>query len=169
MSQSICPHCGVFIEMGTSGARSYPSLPPNTLDSNNAMDLNSQARSQYSKTIADIETDISNLDDEMSRLQMVMGQLAAERQSLETSLAEHRAIVAPIRSIPLEVLSEIFIFCADNSGSNSNSKCFDATQAPIQLSFVCNKWRRLAISMSHLWSSISLKGPGVVIWSSAQG
>jgi hypothetical protein len=158
MSQSICPHCGVFIGMGTSGACSYPSLPPNTLDSNNAMDLTGHARLRYSKTIADIETDISKLDDEMSRLQMVMDQLAAERQSLEKSLEEHRSIVAPIRRIPLEVLSEIFMFCADNSGSNSNSKCFDVTQAPIQLSFVCNKWRRLAISMSHLWSSISLKG-----------
>jgi len=54
-------------------------------------------RSQYSKTIADIETDISKLDDEMSRLQTVMGQLAAERQSLERSLEEHHSIVAPIR------------------------------------------------------------------------
>ncbi|KIM77164.1 hypothetical protein PILCRDRAFT_77007, partial [Piloderma croceum F 1598] len=115
-------------------------------------------RSQYSKTIADIETDILKLDDEMSRLQMVMGQLAAERQSLERSLEEHRSIVAPIRRIPPDVLSEIFTFCADNSGSNYNSKCFDVTQAPMQLSFVCNKWRRLAISMSQLWSSISLKG-----------
>lgn len=158
MSQSMCPNCGVSIGTGTSSAHSYPSLPPNTLDSNNAMALSGHMRSQYSKTIADIVTDISKLDDEMSRLQMVMGQLAAERQSLERSLEEHRSIVAPIRRIPLDVLSEIFIFCADNSGSNSNSKCFDVTQAPMQLSFVCNKWRRLAISISQLWSSISLKG-----------
>ena len=157
MSQFMCPNCGVT---GTYGAHSYPSLPPNTLNSNNAMDLSGHMRSQYLKTIAGIETDISKLDDEMSRLQMVMDQLTAERQSLEGSLEEHRSIVAPIQRIPLEVLSEIFIFCADSPSSNSEPplKCFDVTQAPIQLSFVCNKWRRLAISMSQLWSSISLRG-----------
>jgi hypothetical protein len=158
MSQFMCPNCGVSIGMGTNSAQSYPSVPPNTLNSNNAMELSNHTRSQYSKTTAGIETDISKLDDEMSRLQVVMGQLAAERQSLERSLEEHRSIVAPIRRIPLDVLSEIFVFCADSSGSNSNSKCFDVTQAPLQLSFVCNKWRGLAISMSQLWSSISLQG-----------
>jgi hypothetical protein len=88
---------------------------------------------------------------------MVMGQLAAERQSLERSLEEHRSIVALIRRIPLELLSGIFIFCTDSSSLGSNSS-FDVTQTHIQLSFVCNKWRRLAISMSQLWSSISLHG-----------
>jgi hypothetical protein len=122
------------------------------LDSNNTLD-SGHTRSQFSKTISDIEIDISKLDDEMSRLQLFMSQLAARRQSLEGSLKEHRSVVAPIRRIPLEVLSEIFLFCAD-----SNSKCFDVTQAPMQLSFVCNKWRRLVISMSQLWSSISLQG-----------
>ena len=158
ISQFTCPNCGVSIGTGTYIAHSYPSLPPNILDSNNAMALSGRVGSQYSKTIADIETDLSKLDDEMSRLQMVMGQLAAERQSLGRSLEEHRSIVPPIRRIPLEVLSGIFIFCAVSSCSNSNSKCFNVTRAPIQLSFVCNKWRRLAISMSQLWSSISLKG-----------
>jgi hypothetical protein len=168
MSQFMCPNCGVSVGTETYVAYSYPSLPPNTLDSNNAMDLTGHMRSQYSKTMADIETDISKLDDEMSQLQTVMGRLAAERQSLERSLEEHRSIVAPIRRIPLEVLSGIFIFCADNSSSNSNSKCFDVTQAPIQLSFVCNKWRRLAISMSQLWSSISLKGGHEYVLSSGR-
>ena len=157
MSQFMCPNCGVSIGVGTNGAHSYPSLPPNSLDSNNAIDLSGQMRSQYSKTIASIETDISKLDDEMSRLQMVMDQLAAEHQSLEKSLEQHRAVMAPIRRIPLEVLSGIFIFCADSSSSDSGSN-FYVTQAPMQLTFVCNKWRRLAISMSQLWSSISLHG-----------
>jgi hypothetical protein len=160
MSQVMCPNCGVSVGMGTYGEHSYPSLSPNTLNSNNAIESSSHMRSQYSKTIAGIETGISKLDDEMYRLQMVMVQLAGERQSLERSLEEYRSMVAPIRRIPLDVLSEIFFFCADSSssGSNSNSKCFDVTQAPLQLSFVCNKWRRLAISMSQLWSSISLQG-----------
>jgi hypothetical protein len=140
MSQFMCPNCGVSFGTGTYGAHSYPPLLPNTLDSNNAMELSGHMRSQYSKTIVGIEIDISKLDEEMSRLQMIMGQLAAERQSLERSLEEHRSIVALIRRIPLDVLLEIFIFCADSSGSTSNSKCFDVTQAPIQLSFVCNKW-----------------------------
>jgi hypothetical protein len=121
------------------------------------MDLSSHSRSQYSKNIAGIESNISKLDDEMSRLQTVMGQLVDERQRLERSLEEHRSVVAPIRRIPLELLSEIFIFCADSSSSGSNSN-FDVTKAPIKLSFVCSKWRSLAISMSQLWSSISLQG-----------
>jgi len=140
MFQFMCPNCGVSTGTGTY-IHSYLPLSLNILNSNNTMDLSGHMRSQYSRTIAGIETDLSKLDDEMSRLQTVMGQLAAEHQTLERSLEEHRSIVAPIRRIPLEVLSGIFIFCAD-SGSNSNSKCFDATQAPMLLSFVCNKWHK---------------------------
>jgi hypothetical protein len=82
MSQFMCRNCGVSIGMGTNSAQSYPSVPPNTLNSNNAMELSNHMRSQYSKTTAGIETDISKLDD-VSRLQVVMGQLVAEHQSLE--------------------------------------------------------------------------------------
>jgi hypothetical protein len=111
MSQFMCPNCGVSIGTETYSVHSYLSLPPNILNSNNAMDLSGHMRSQYSKTIAGIETNLSKLDDEMSQLQMVMGQLAVEHQSLERSLEEHRSIVVLIRRIPLELLSGIFIFC----------------------------------------------------------
>ena len=168
MSPFMCPNCGVSIGTRTYSARSYAALPPNTLNSNNGMKLSSRMQSQYLKAIASIETDISKLDEEMSRMQMIMEQLAAERQSLEKSLEERRSIVAPIRRIPLDVLSEIFIFCVDSSGPTDNSKCFDVTQAPIQLSFVCNKWRRLVISMSQLWTSILLNGGRTYVSSSGK-
>src|ERR1700683_1977506 len=115
MSPIMCPNCSVSIGMETYGPHSYPPLPANALNSNNGMELSSHMRSQYSKTIAGIETDISQLDEEMSRLQTIVSRLATERQRLERSLEEHRSIAAPIGRIPLDVLSEIFIFCADSS------------------------------------------------------
>ena len=78
MSQFMCPNCGVSTGTGTYSVHSYPPLSLNILNSNNAMDLSGHMRSQYSKTIVGIETDLLKLDNEMSRLQMVMGQLAAE-------------------------------------------------------------------------------------------
>jgi hypothetical protein len=106
---------------------------------------------RFSKTITDIEAGLSRLDDEMSQLRMAMDHLATERQKLEMSLDEYRSLVAPIRRIPPEMLCEMFMHCLVD-GPNS----FDVTKAPLHLTFVCSKWRRVAISSPRLWSYISL-------------
>src|ERR1700683_3102390 len=113
-STNQCPCCGA------SGAsqtyQTYPSPSAEMLSSNAVFSFN-QTR-KYSKTIADMEVDMSRLDDEMSRLRKAMDHLGNERQKLERSLDEHRSLTAPIRRIPQEILSEIFLHCLSESSDS---------------------------------------------------
>ena len=127
----------------------YPSISAEMLNSNAV--YSASQRREYAKTIRDMEVEMSRLDDEMSRLQQPMDHLANVRQKLQRSLDEHRSIAAPIRRIPQEILSEIFLHCLMDS---SNS--FNVTIAPLLLTFVCSRWRTVAIFTPRLWSSISL-------------
>jgi hypothetical protein len=94
----------------------------------------------------------------MSRLQMTMDRSATEQQKLEVSLNEHRSIVAPIRRIPSEMLCEIFLYCLED---RSDYRAVE--KAPFQLSFVCNKWRRVVISTPQLWSYIFIRRGPIVM------
>ena len=145
-SRPLRSKCGVLAK---NTYNVYPSPPSNMLNSNAI--FSAAETSQFSKTISDIEADLSRLDDEMSQLQMAMDHLATERRKLEMSLDEHRSLVAPIRRIPPEILCEMFMHCLV-----SVPHSFDVTKAPLHLTFVCSKWRRVAISTPWLWSYISL-------------
>ncbi|KIM85837.1 hypothetical protein PILCRDRAFT_817078 [Piloderma croceum F 1598] len=145
-SRSLCSKCGALTE---NTYNVYLSPPSDMLNSNTV--FSAAQTSRFSKMVSDIEADLSRLDGEMSQLQMAMDHLVTERQKLEMSLDEYRSLVAPIRRMPPEMLCEMFMHCLVD-GSNS----FDVTRAPLHLTFVCSKWRRVAISTPRLWSYISL-------------
>jgi len=95
-----------------------------------------------------MEVEMLRLNDEMYRLH---DRLARERQNLAKSLDEWRSLVAPIRRIPQEILSEIFYHCVMD-----HSSCIESDVEPLLLTFVCRRWRRLAIFSPRLWSAIYL-------------
>ncbi|KAJ3513936.1 hypothetical protein NLJ89_g2664 [Agrocybe chaxingu] len=63
----------------------------------------------------------------------------------------------PSGRLPIELLSEIFLFCVEEGIDDINT-----IQTPLLLSKICSRWRAAAISNHQLWSrlSIQLKGPG---------
>ena len=152
-SSSPCPCCGASSARQTYPA--YPSPSAGMLSSNTVFSADQTRR--HSETIAEIEVQISRLDDEKSRLQKAMDYLLNERQEFQRSLDEHRCLVAPIRRIPPELLSEIFLHCLDGDSD------LDITAAPLVLTFVCSRWRTVAICTLQLWSSVSLGYSGPIV------
>jgi hypothetical protein len=100
----------------------------------------------------DVETNMARLDEEISRLQKAMDYLQNERQKLEASLDEYRSLAGPIRTIPPEILSEIFSHCLVD-----DTEIIDVAKAPLLLTFACSRWRTVAISTPRLWSSVHVK------------
>jgi len=97
---------------------------------------------------------MSRLDHEIRRLQKAMDHLTNERRRLEGLLNEYRSLTAPIRRIPPEMLSEIFLRCLVDG-----SDILNVGEAPLLLSFVCSRWRTVTISTPRLWSTIRVYNP----------
>ncbi|KIM83550.1 hypothetical protein PILCRDRAFT_428344 [Piloderma croceum F 1598] len=96
-----------------------------------------------------ISAAISQLDDKITHLQIVMGRFIQKRD----------ALVTPITRLPLEVLSEIFMQCIDVDSFDLHNER-DLTprldKAPLLLGSVCSRWRRVSLSTPKLWASFRL-------------
>ncbi|KAL5536626.1 hypothetical protein ACEPAF_449 [Sanghuangporus sanghuang] len=61
---------------------------------------------------------------------------------------------SPSTPLPQEMMTKIFLRCVESEELSSSLP--SSTSAPFNLTWVCRYWRRLAISMPSLWTSIAL-------------
>ncbi|KAH6911028.1 hypothetical protein BKA70DRAFT_1269247 [Coprinopsis sp. MPI-PUGE-AT-0042] len=71
-------------------------------------------------------------------------------------VADHRALISPIRHMPPDVLRNIFSHCVPHSAPE---KVMQASEAPLLLAQICRHWRDLVISTPTLWSTIFVMIP----------
>lgn len=76
----------------------------------------------------------------------VQARLQAQIEVLDSYIFQARAQVAPIASLPTEVLSIIFSFYGSSNPQGLNT-----------LTKVCRFWRRVALNDPRLWSTISIQ------------
>jgi len=67
---------------------------------------------------------------------------------IEDTIAEHKALLHPIRSLPSDILCQIFECCIEDDYHAGNMA------AAIRLSSVCRTWRLVAHSLGSLWRHI---------------
>ncbi|KAG7451303.1 uncharacterized protein BT62DRAFT_926978 [Guyanagaster necrorhizus] len=103
--------------------------------------------------VAESDPDLlKHLDFELELCRQTVQRLQNEEDSVQVSLDSQRSALSPIRRLPLEILSEIFKLCLPGSYIIPKSR-----SAPLLLTQVCGSWRRLALSIPQLWSSISVE------------
>ncbi|KAF9060814.1 hypothetical protein BDP27DRAFT_394175 [Rhodocollybia butyracea] len=120
------------------------------------------------RTLDDIQSDIADYSTEISRLEARILTLNVKRNFLE-HYAEPvgLSILAPIRKLPSEILSEIFAQCGSYGNSIARKKSFDMSRQPAwAVSSTCSRWRRIALSCKPLWSNIRLDLHGTHVASS---
>ncbi|KAJ6594623.1 hypothetical protein B0H19DRAFT_1247284 [Mycena capillaripes] len=54
---------------------------------------------------------LKQLDEEIADLQKAIEKLTEERESLGAYVAAHKALISPVRRLPLDIIQEIFIAC----------------------------------------------------------
>ncbi|KAJ7059714.1 hypothetical protein C8F01DRAFT_1145413 [Mycena amicta] len=108
-------------------------------------DLLAQRRLQHSKIEAEY----------------MAAKLALEHNSREMEILV--AAIAPIRSIPEDVLLEIFGRCIDEEASDDLELylTLDSSRCPLLLTHVCAHWRSVAIGTPRLWERIFFRSPGL--------
>ncbi len=88
-------------------------------------------------------------------MQTVLDALCSKRDKLKAYIEPHRALMSPVRRIPPETLTEIFIRCLPSDRPPVRS----SEEAPLLLTTICRSWREIALSAPALWSSIHVSFP----------
>ncbi|PBK64668.1 hypothetical protein ARMSODRAFT_1087800 [Armillaria solidipes] len=143
---SACPTCGIV-----GPQTSHIDEEPLKVDPHLLL-LSSADRQCVQNNILDIEEDIAVLDQQIRRLRASLSNLRRVRKQKEDQLKRQKCVVAPIWSLPVEILAEIFILAADDGHCVDN---LDTRQSiPRVVSHVCQLWRNVALSTSTLWSTL---------------
>ncbi|KAJ7161825.1 hypothetical protein C8R43DRAFT_991535 [Mycena crocata] len=95
---------------------------------------------------------LNSLTDEIAAMQRSIDKLTKERDSLAAYLEAHKALLSPIRRIPLDIIQEIFIACTP-----AHRNCvMSAKEAPVLLGRICSSWRCISLSTPRLWSRLHI-------------
>ncbi|KAK6996921.1 hypothetical protein R3P38DRAFT_1948158 [Favolaschia claudopus] len=107
------------------------------------------------KLIAEPTRQLLSLESEIAKLQKSIEKLEETRRDLSTYVEAHKALISPIRRMPLDVLSEIFVACLP-----THRNCvMSASEAPILLGHICSSWRTLSLCTPRLWASLHVVQP----------
>ncbi|KAF7376660.1 hypothetical protein MSAN_00082800 [Mycena sanguinolenta] len=101
---------------------------------------------------------LKHLDDEISVMQKALDKLTEERDALVDYVDAHKALLSPLRRLPLDIVEEIFMACLP-----THRNCvMSATEAPVILGRICSAWRAISLSAPRLWSSLHIVEPTLV-------
>ncbi|KAJ7725946.1 hypothetical protein B0H16DRAFT_1384123 [Mycena metata] len=98
---------------------------------------------------------LKRLDEQIAELQKSIDELTKERDTIGDYVQAHKALLTPIRRIPLEILQRIFVACLP-----THRNCvMSAKEAPVLLGHICSSWRVLSLSTPRLWASLHIAEP----------
>ncbi|KAH6895026.1 hypothetical protein BKA70DRAFT_1570581 [Coprinopsis sp. MPI-PUGE-AT-0042] len=109
---------------------------------------------------SDIEiTTINNVllkvDGMVAQLEMQIEALKAKHAAVSSFAASHRALLSPIRRVPADILTTIFLLCKE-----SYEKCaMTPDEPPLLFTRVCHQWRELVINTPTLWADFHINIP----------
>ncbi|KAF8201144.1 hypothetical protein K438DRAFT_1821460 [Mycena galopus ATCC 62051] len=90
---------------------------------------------------------LEHLDDEIE-----------ERDTLRGYVDAHRALMSPIRRLPLDTIEDIFMACLP-----ADRNCvMSAQEVPVLLGRICSSWRAISLSQPQLWSRLHIAEPKVL-------
>ncbi|KAJ7579937.1 hypothetical protein C8J56DRAFT_1169713 [Mycena floridula] len=95
-----------------------------------------------------LENQIDDLESRLEAAVLVVDQLRNELDQTQRATALRKAIIAPIRRLPSEVLEKIFMQARPSIWSP-----FEMDSIPWVTGQVCSRWRHISISSPRLWSS----------------
>lgn len=132
--------------------------------------LTSNELSFIRDAVGNLKKDLDRSESRIRSLTEELRQLERERDGLRERLGTHQALMAPIRTLPFELLSEIFyLVCDDIDLSYSESEAYGSNYSgcrivsntvlsipPLVLSQVCSTWNGLVNHGTSMWSKLSL-------------
>jgi hypothetical protein len=164
-SSVTCQHCGHNAD-ATYPMDISPSPTPqriNELLQNNIPPLDSELHELSEKALS-ISRKYSDLEDEIAAMQHRLDQMKARRDTLGKEVIKYHAVTSPVRRLPADILCEIFQWNVEDDVSTLQFfNSLDNTAGPWLPTYVCRRWREVALSYSKIWSSVSVRLPAFSI------
>ncbi|KAI5897226.1 uncharacterized protein SCHCODRAFT_02616943 [Schizophyllum commune H4-8] len=107
-------------------------------------------KTEIQNIIGELGSDICAIDEAICRLHALRNDLVEQR-------AASRSVISPIRTLPSELLSEIFLFVELRIYPMvlTNGRLFHRVEPPA-FACVCLEWRRAALGTPALWTDIHI-------------
>lgn len=99
--------------------------------------------------VALIENVVELMDETIEGLEAQLAKVKSERQQC-------RALLSPLRRMPMDVLGEIFSHAVESAGSIGQGM-----KQAVVLCLVCRTWRDAAYATHRLWSSFEIRTLGI--------
>lgn len=96
--------------------------------------------------------DLGQLDADIKELEGILTQLRTERDEHNEHIDAFRSTLSPVRRIPAELLTSIFIFAVHDVRTLMVFPNLEGPCNPWPLSQVCALWRGVALATHALWS-----------------
>ncbi|KAJ7596085.1 hypothetical protein C8J56DRAFT_924008 [Mycena floridula] len=110
-----------------------------------------------SEAIAERLQSLRELDDRIAAVRKDLELLEEERAAKDKDLQRYKSVIHPIRRIPTEILSEIFLTFADEEVGEFNlASSLDPRSMNWIFSLVSSYWRSVAVSLPQLWSTVRI-------------
>lgn len=149
-SVSLCGHCDAAVTVHWYVTKTIPTaeLRDGFVPSNTEI-------SAMIDSISAAEVDVARCDEELSTLRVIVAQLERDRQAIQDDILTRKALLAPVRRLPPELLSHIFLLrlrSPDNMGKKHGARHANNRSLPVWLSSVCHRWRSVAMQTGELWA-----------------
>ncbi|KAJ6507937.1 hypothetical protein C8R47DRAFT_62724 [Mycena vitilis] len=96
---------------------------------------------------------LDKFDADIEGARSMLRGLLMERDQAHEALEAHRALLSPIRRIPPEVLSAIFVHCLPRDTAFIEAS---VTRCPLLLTQISSNWRCVALATPSLWTSLAV-------------
>ena len=107
------------------------------------------------------------LEREIEETERALDALKARHRNRTTELDKHRSLLSPIKVLPPDLLTSIFLACNPSHVSYHETSLFSRPMptaerelsTTVRISHVCRTWRQLALATPTLWTKIGLYLP----------
>jgi hypothetical protein len=130
----LCSNCGFVAGMPFV----IPSSPFERIMCTNRALLGSETE-RVREIALETENDLTQLEDQIALLHR-------ERDKLRRYVESHKVLLSPIRRLPPEILSEIFLACLTPWNEMLTLAIFDVKSLPWLPGHICSQWRAVALS-----------------------
>ncbi|KAK7455194.1 hypothetical protein VKT23_011067 [Stygiomarasmius scandens] len=107
--------------------------------------------------ILDAERDIEHYDAEVSQLRSRILYLQAKQRVLKTHIRQLQSLSAPVRRLPVEVITHIFMLACRDIPVRLDSPPSLGWNPPFTLASVCKSWRQIVIGTPQLWCNVQIE------------